>query len=83
MSELTDELLARQLLANGQARIVREAAGCSRAALARAVGVAESAVVRWELGDRSPRGANVARYGAVLRELAEHAQAQAALRVPS
>jgi DNA-binding transcriptional regulator YiaG len=46
----------RAWLASGQATQLRRGAGLSRAALARDIGVAESALLRWENGERRPTG---------------------------
>lgn len=61
--------LVRRLLASGEARRVREAAGLSRADIARDLGVDESTVQRWEVGVRSPRAEVALRYAAVLGDL--------------
>jgi hypothetical protein len=70
--DLANLLLAKRLVATGQARAVREAAGDpppSRADIARGQPFTVDAVRLWEKGARSPRGAKGAAYGAVLREL--------------
>lgn len=61
--------LVRRLLASGEARRVREAAGLSRADIARDLGVDESTVQRWEAGARSPRAEVGLKYGEMLGEL--------------
>jgi transcriptional regulator with XRE-family HTH domain len=69
--EQRDLLFAKRLVASGQARTVRDAAGFSRADVARAAGgqMTIGAIRLWERGARSPRGWKGAAYGAVLREL--------------
>lgn len=69
----------RELLATGQARTLREQAHLSRLELALAVtGVTESAVARWERGDRTPRTDAALRYARVLERLAAPAGTPAA-----
>lgn len=60
----------RRLCASGSARAIREAAGLSLAEVAEPVGVSRQAVLRWELGQRRPRGEPAFRYLDVLEELA-------------
>jgi DNA-binding transcriptional regulator YiaG len=67
--QLRDLRLAKRLVATGQARLVREASGVSRADLARGQPFTVGAVRLWEKGARSPRGGKGTAYGAVLREL--------------
>jgi len=78
VEELEDAVYARRLCGLGKARALRDAAGLSRADLARKVGCSESAVWAWETGDRAPRGRAASAYGALLRQLA-----QAVEQVPS
>lgn len=74
MNDIVAEAVVRQALADGTAVDVREKAGVSRAAVARAIGVDESAVWRWEHGARRPRPAAAQRYAEVLRALFEATQ---------
>jgi hypothetical protein len=61
--------LARHLVATGQARAVREAAGVSRAEAVRGRDFTIDALTLWERGQRMPRGSTAAAYGELLREL--------------
>ncbi len=63
---LTAIILVRQLASSGEALAIRQKAGLSQADIARAVGVAASAVARWEKGQRIPRSAAALRYGQAL-----------------
>jgi len=60
---------ARSLLASGEARRVRLAAGLSLEKMAVQVGVSVSAIYRWERGDRVPRGRAATEYAALLLRL--------------
>lgn len=51
-------------------RLLREQAGLSQADLAATLDVTRTAVTRWELGQRSPRGELAERYAAALDRLA-------------
>ena len=65
---------ARLLLASGEARRIRLAAGLSLEKMAVQVGVSVSAIYRWERGDRVPRGRAATEYAALflrLRDLLE------------
>lgn len=66
---ISDLLLARRLVASGDARALREAAGLSRAEAARAAGVSYPAIRLWESNDRRPTGDAGIAYGRFLREL--------------
>jgi transcriptional regulator with XRE-family HTH domain len=71
MEELESRLRARNTLPPHAARrAIRMAAGASLADVAAAVGVTRARVYQWEHG-ANPSGANVARYGEVLRMLQE------------
>lgn len=61
---------ARHLTATGEARTIRETRKMSLSEVARACGVAVSTVMRWENGERQPRGEAGARYASVLSLLA-------------
>lgn len=50
--------------------MIRERAGVSQEAVARAVGVERPAISRWEAGLCTPRGKDLERYLAVLEQLA-------------
>jgi len=71
VDEIEDAVYARRLCDQGKARALRDAAGLSRADLARKVGCSESAVWAWEARDRAPRGRAASAYGALLRQLAQ------------
>lgn len=75
-SELRDLLHARQQATSGRARQVREAAGLSRAEMARELRVAEVTLRSWETGTRRPTGDRGARWGALLRWLEEATAAE-------
>ncbi len=64
-------VLARQLAASGEARRRRIAAGLSYRETGDAVGVSQSTILRWERGERSPRGDAAIRYGELLEQLAD------------
>ena len=71
MPSAIDELLDLPgLLENGRARQLRERAGLSTVALARQLDVSPSAVTKWELGMRLPKGANARKYARLLSRLA-------------
>jgi transcriptional regulator with XRE-family HTH domain len=61
---------ARADAKSGRAREIRIAADVSQAEIAKACGVATSAVSQWENGQRTPRGDAALRYGRALRMLA-------------
>lgn len=65
-----DELAEiRRLVASGEARRIREAAHIRGAELARHIKASQSAVSRWESGERLPTGEMAVRYLRVLRTL--------------
>lgn len=59
----------RALCRSGWARKVRLEAGVTLGEVGRDCGVSESAVHRWETGQRRPRGAEAVRYLEVLESL--------------
>lgn len=60
----------RAMLRSGAARSVRLAAGLTLGDVARAVGVGKPTILRWETGERTPRGDEAAlRYWTLLRGL--------------
>lgn len=65
----------RALAVSGEAQRIRQAAGVSRAEIGRASGVTESAVYRWEKGERAPHGDAAIAYLNVLEALARSAAA--------
>src|SRR5262245_51111774 len=69
VEELAELRIARQWLATGVARSIRESAGLSLHELAQAVAVSPSTLLRWERGDHRPRGEAGARYARALRAL--------------
>jgi DNA-binding transcriptional regulator YiaG len=62
---------ARAALTSGRLRELREAHGLSQRELAQALGVDETAVSRWELGNRVPRAEVAERLHGLLRALEE------------
>lgn len=76
---LIDEVRRAQTLPTPEAaRQIRLAAGVSQERLASELGVHRMTVVRWETGERAPRGLHRTVYANLLREL-EQALPQAAL----
>jgi len=70
---MTEVLAIAQLradLASGRAREIRERARLSQADVARALGVDQPTVQRWEAGSQ-PRREHAARYADLLRQLDE------------
>lgn len=63
----------RAALASGEAQRLREAAQLSIGEVARACGVDQSTVWRWEQGKRLPRGQTAIRYGDVIDSLRKQA----------
>lgn len=64
----------RELVATpGAARAIREAAGLSQAEQAAALNVTQTAVSRWERGERVPRGQAAQDYARLLERLARRA----------
>lgn len=57
------------LIDSGRARELREQSGLSQAEVAAACEVTQVAVLRWERGERRPRGRNVRAYHHLLMEL--------------
>ena len=70
----TEAVKLRAWLASGRAAQLRLDAGLSKAALARDAGVAESAILRWESGERRPTGLYAAAYYRTLARLARSAE---------
>jgi transcriptional regulator with XRE-family HTH domain len=64
---------ARTAIREGRLRKLRERHGFSQRELARALGVGESAVSRWESGNRVPREAVAERLNVLLRALEDGA----------
>lgn len=60
---------ARKAARSGRGRAIREEACVSQAELARALGVSQATLSRWESGDRRPRGEAAERYARLLRKL--------------
>lgn len=56
----------------GRARDARLQAGLSLAEVAAVIGVAPATVLRWETGQRKPRGLAALRYGRLCQELMGH-----------
>lgn len=59
----------RHLVATGDAERTRTRAGLSKREMARAIDVSPSTIMRWERGDRRPRGDEALRYLALLDAL--------------
>jgi DNA-binding transcriptional regulator YiaG len=71
MPSALDELLDLPgLLESGRARQLREGARLTTVAMARQLDVSPSAVTKWELGMRLPKGANARKYARLLSRLA-------------
>jgi DNA-binding transcriptional regulator YiaG len=73
---MTEVLAIAQLradLVSGHARAIRKRARLSQADIARAVGVDQPTVARWETG-RVPRRDHAVRYAELLRQLDQMAQ---------
>jgi DNA-binding transcriptional regulator YiaG len=68
-AEVASLARVRALCSSGAARSIRVAAGMSLGELGRGLGVSPSTVLRWERGDRRPRGDAGLRYGALLDQL--------------
>jgi DNA-binding transcriptional regulator YiaG len=67
-----EEAKARRALPSpAMRRAVRVNARVSMRAIAEDIGVSVAAVALWEVGKREPRGQNLIRYAAALRDLAE------------
>lgn len=66
---------AREASHSGRGATVRTAAGLSRGELARAIGVNQSSISRWESGKRRPSGDAAIRYARMLRVLADRVAA--------
>lgn len=64
-------VLVRTLTSTGEARSRRTNAGLSLGEVAEAIGVSPSTVLRWERGERAPRGEAAVRYGQLLKQLGE------------
>lgn len=60
---------ARRLASTGEALRIREAAGLTRAEVARVVGVDRATVSRWEDGSRRPTGDAALRFAELLGAL--------------
>jgi DNA-binding transcriptional regulator YiaG len=61
----------REAARSGEARRLRLSAGLSLGEVAREIRVAVPTVLRWETGERRPRGKAALRYGRLLEQLAE------------
>lgn len=68
--DLLDEVRqAKKLPAPATARMIRLTAGVSQERLARELGVHRMTIVRWESGERTPRGLHRAVYAELLDQL--------------
>jgi len=61
----------RAMCRDGRARTIRATAALSLAELGQIIDVSHTAVSRWELGQRAPRGEAALRYYRLLRRLAD------------
>jgi DNA-binding transcriptional regulator YiaG len=78
MGSLTDEVRARpKLPAPAIRQAIRRQADVPQDRMARELGVHRVTFLRWERGDRSPRGAHLDAYARLLRELDEATHAVA------
>jgi len=69
---LLDEVRdGRRLPTPATARLIRVTAGVSQARLAKELGVHRMTIVRWESGQRAPRGSHRAEYSRLLQQLKE------------
>jgi transcriptional regulator with XRE-family HTH domain len=73
MSSIRQQISARarfdELVASGEARSIRLRAHLSLRAVADALDLSQSAVVRYELGDRIPRGRTLVRYVRLMEQI--------------
>ena len=67
--ELEELSRLRALLRSGAAASIRTSAGLSLGEVARALGTSKTSVLRWERGDRVPRGDLALAYWRLLRQL--------------
>lgn len=65
-SLLEDVLLSRQLPDPATCRAIRRMANVSQVRLAHELGVHRMTIIRWETGERKPRGAQRADYARLL-----------------
>jgi DNA-binding transcriptional regulator YiaG len=68
-NDLVELARVRSMSKAGTARTIRLGAGLSLGEVAKAVGVSEVAIYRWEQGQRSPRGVPALKYAQVLAAL--------------
>lgn len=61
----------RSLVGTGAARPIRLGAGLSLGEVGESVGVSASTVLRWEMGERVPRGEPAVAYGRLLATLVQ------------
>ena len=66
---LAERRALRRLPPPRSRRLIRQRAGLRQIDLARELGVSRIAVLRWEAGDRRPKGATSDRYAAILDRL--------------
>lgn len=74
LSDLEDLAWAREMAATGEARRIRQATRSTLQDVATTCGVTHTTVIRWESGQRVPRGLPALRYARVLRMLASAAK---------
>ncbi|MEU1497031.1 helix-turn-helix transcriptional regulator [Streptomyces sp. NPDC005732] len=66
----------RAALSTGEAQRLREAADLSISEIARACGVDQSTVWRWERGTRRPRGEAALLYGQLIEDLRKRTESE-------
>lgn len=68
LADITALVRSREQGRDGSAREIRLRTGKSMAEVGALVGVSESAISRWESGQRQPRGAAAEKWAALLHE---------------
>lgn len=74
LADITALVESREQGRDGSAREIRLRAGKSMVQVAALVGVSESAVSRWENGQRQPQGEAAVKWAGLLREWAAEPQ---------
>lgn len=69
VASLLEVSRVRTLIKDGHAREIRVKASVSASEVADALGVNASTVLRWEEGERAPRGETAQKYGELLEAL--------------
>ena len=73
-SELEELARVKRLTRSGAAQMIRIRSGISLRELGQAVGVGPATILRWERGDRSPKGDKALAYGRALDDLTKAGQ---------